>query len=245
MKDFDPIKSWGADAAKTYATHQRGDESDAAEFLASYADGQNALEFAIGTGRIGIPLQEKGVAVSGIEGSPKMVAQLHSHPTGKEIPALIGDMSKVSTCETYKVVYLVYNTIFNLLTADDQIRCFENAARHMAKDGYFIVETALPHTWIEPGKSDYVKAEHVEGKEVWLDVARYDPVTQLFEENHVRLTENGIQMNPIVCRLITPGEMDLMARIAGLKLVDRFSDWKRSTFDSNSTMHVSVYAFQN
>ena len=241
MEDFDPIKSWDAAAAKRYTTHLRGDEANAALFLATYAKDGAALEFAIGTGRIGIPLKEKGVTVEGIEGSPQMVEQLHAHPTGKNIPAIVGDMSKATTGKKYKLVYLVYNTIFNLLTANDQIRCFENAARHLTKDGYFIVETAVPHAWIEPGKSDYVKAEHVGTTEVHLDVARYDPITQLFEENHVKLTENGIEMNPIVCRLITPGEMDLMARIAGLTLVDRFSDWKRSKFDSNSIAHVSVY----
>ncbi len=114
-------------------------------------------------------------------------------------------MSVVSTNLHYELVYLVFNTIFNLLTAEDQIRCFENAARHLAPDGHFIVETALPHAWIAPGKSDYVHAEHVGATEVMFDVARYDPVTQLLEENHVRLTENGITMKPIVCRLITPG----------------------------------------
>ncbi len=244
MKDFDPIKSWDAERAKRYATHLRGDEADAAAFLSSYSENGSALEFAIGTGRIGIPLKEKGMAVEGIEGSPEMVAQLHAHPTGKDIPAVVGDMSQATTGKKYNVVYLVYNTIFNLLTADNQIRCFENAAKHMTKAGVFIVETAVPHAWIEPGKSDYVKAEHVSGMEITLDVARYDPVTQLFEENHVTLTESGIRMTPIVCRLITPGEMDLMARIAGLRLVDRFGDWKRSPFDSNSVMHVSVYAIQ-
>ena len=245
MKGFDPIKSWGADDAAKYATHLRGDEAAASEFLAQYADGGAALEFAIGTGRIGIPLKEKGIHVEGLEGSPQMVAQLHAHPVGKNIPAKVGDMSTVAMGRQYKVVYLVYNTIFNLLTADDQIRCFENAARHLTPDGYFIVETALPHAWIAAGKSEYVKAEHVGATEVQFDVARYDPVTQLFEENHVRITEHGVQMNPIVCRLITPGEMDLMARIAGLRLVERFANWQRSPFDSNSTMHVSVYGFES
>ncbi|MEM7344294.1 MAG: class I SAM-dependent methyltransferase, partial [Chloroflexota bacterium] len=131
MKDFDPIGSWDAESALHYETHLRGDEADAAKFLSSYAEGRNALEFAIGTGRIGIPLKETGVEVEGIEGSPQMVERLHANPTGQGINVTIGDMSVVSTGRHYKVVYLVYNTIFNLLTADDQIRCFENAARHL------------------------------------------------------------------------------------------------------------------
>ena len=123
----------------------------------------------------------KGVHVEGIEGSPHMVDGLRAKLGGQEVQVTIGDMSVVSTGRQYKLVYLVYNTIFNLLTADDQIRCFENAARHLTSDGYFIVETAVPHVWIDSGKSDYVRAEHVGVAEVVFDVARYDSVTQLFE----------------------------------------------------------------
>jgi hypothetical protein len=105
----------------------------------------------------------------------------------------------------------------------------------------FIVEATMPHVWFAHGKSDYVHAEHVGTTEVVFDIARYDPMTQLSEENHVCLTKNGIVMSPIVRRMITPGEMDLKARIAGLRLVDRFATWQRSVFDVNSTAHISVY----
>ena len=239
MKEFSPL--WGADKAARYDGHLRGDEAAAAAFLAGYADGEAALEFAIGTGRIAIPLLQKGVRVDGIELSPHMVERLHARPEGRQIDVTIGDMSAASTNRHYKLVYLVYNTIFNLLTAEDQICCFENAARHLTPAGHFIVEAAVPLAWIAPDKPDYVHAEHVGTAEVVLDVARYDPVTQLLEENHVHLTENGITMNPIVCRLITPGEMDLMARIAGLRLVERFANWQRTPFDAHSLAHVSVY----
>ncbi|MCB0160269.1 MAG: class I SAM-dependent methyltransferase [Caldilineaceae bacterium] len=188
MKDFDPIASWNATVASRYVNHLRGDEEAAASFLAEYAQEGDALEFAIGTGRIAFPLLENGVRVDGIEASPQMVERLRAKPRGLEINVTIGDMSVTSAGRQYKLVYLVYNTIFNLLTADDQIRCFENAARHLTTDGYFIVETAVPHAWIEPGKSDYVHAEYVGTTEVGFDVARYDPVTQLLEENHVYVT---------------------------------------------------------
>lgn len=244
MKNFDPVASWNATVASGYDNHVRGDEEAAANFLAEYAAGSEALEFAVGTGRIAFPLLEKGIRVDGIEASPQMVERLRAKPKGLEIDVTIGDMSVTSANRQYKLVYLVYNTIFNLLTAEDQIRCFENAARHLTSDGYFIVETAVPHAWIEPGKSDYVHAEYVGTTEVGFDVARYDPVTQLLEENHVYVTENGITMNPIVCRLITPGEMDLMARIAGLRLIDRFANWQRAVFDANSIAHISVYGLE-
>jgi len=243
MKDFDPATSFGSDIAAHYDEYKRGDEEGAATFLAEYAKGGSALEFAIDTGRIAIPLALKGVQVDGIELSPDMVEQLRAKPEGKNLNVIIGDMSRATTNRRYPFVYLVFNTIFNLLTADDQIHCFENASRHLTPDGHFIVETALPHAWISPDKSDYVYAEYVGKETVGLDVARYDPVTQLLEENHVRFTAQGITMSPIVCRLITPGEMDLMARIAGMRLIQRFANWQRTAFDINSKAHISVYGF--
>lgn len=241
MNEFDPATSFGPDVAAHYDDFPRGDEEAAVSFLAEIANQGPALEFAIGTGRIALPLTAKGVQVDGIDLSPDMVGKLLAKPGGAKINVTVGDMCSASTDLQYPLVYLVYNTIFNLLTADDQIRCFENAARHLTKNGAFVVETALPHAWIPPGKPDYVHAEHVGKETVVLDVARYDPVTQLLEENHVQLTSQGMKMSPIVCRLITPGEMDLMARIAGMRLIHRFANWRKSTFDINSTMHVSIY----
>ncbi len=243
MNDFDPATSFGPEVAKRYDDDKRGDEEDAAAFLAEFAKEGSALEFAIGTGRIAIPLAAKGVQVDGIELSPHMVEQLRTKPEAQNIHVIIGDMCSATTGRKYPLVYLVFNTIFNLLTADDQIRCFENAVRHLAPDGYFVVETALPHAWIYPDRSDYVHTEHAGKDTVTLDVARYDPVTQLLEENHVQIGPQGISMSPIVCRLITPGEMDLMARMAGMRLIQRVANWRRTAFDINSKAHISVYGF--
>ena len=241
VEGFDPSTSFGPDVAADYDDYPRGDEEAAAAFLTELASGRRALEFAIGTGRIALPLAARGIPVDGIELSPHMVERLRVKPGGQQIDVTIGDMSVATTNRRYGLVYLVYNTIFNLLTADAQVRCFENAARHLSDDGHFVVETALPHAWIAPGTTDYVRAEHVAMDTVTLDLARYDPVTQLFEENHVDLSPGGITMGPIVCRLITPGEMDLMARIAGMHLVDRYANWQRTVFDAHSRAHVSVY----
>jgi SAM-dependent methyltransferase len=241
MHGFDPATSFGPEVAARYDLHGRGDEEGAAAFLAGLAGDRAALEFAIGTGRVALPLAALGVCLDGIELSPAMVEQLRAKPGGAALRVESGDMSRLSMDRRYGLVYLVYNTIFNLLTADDQVRCFENAARHLDEDGCFVVETAVPGAWITPDRPDYVQAEHVGVNEVMLDVARYDPVTQLLAENHVRLTSEGISFAPILCRLITPGEMDLMARIAGLRLVERFADWRRAPFVADSTAHVSVY----
>jgi len=243
MQAFDPRLSFGPGVAARYDDDQfRGDEQAAAEFLAAYARGGRALEFAIGTGRIALPLAALGVPLEGIELSAAMVDRLRAKPGGASLRVELGDMTTVQMGDTYALVYLVYNTIFNLLTADDQVRCFENAAAHLARDGVFVVETALPHACIEPGHADYVHTDFVELAAVGLDVARYDPVTQLLSENHVSITASGVRFNPIVTRLITPGEMDLMARIAGLRLVDRFGAWQRTPFTATSEAHVSVYA---
>jgi SAM-dependent methyltransferase len=243
MQAFDPRLSFGPAVAATYDDHHiRGDEKVAARFLADRAAGGRALELAIGTGRIALPLSGLGVSVDGIELSAAMVEQLRSRPGGDTIRVEVGDMSTVDMGGTYSLVYLVFNTIFNLLTEDDQVACFENAARHLTSDGVFVVETALPHAWIKPGHSQYVHTVLVELNEVGFDVALYDPVTQLLSENHVRINPDGVRFVPIVCRLITPGEMDLMARIAGLRLVERYGSWRREPFGSSSEAHVSVYA---
>ena len=246
MERFAPASFFGPDVAERYDDHPRGDEESAATFLSELAQGRRSLEFAMGTGRIALGLAAKGVQVDGIELSTHMVERLRAKPGGDRINVTIGDMSVATTGHRYGLVYLVFNTIFNLLTADDQIRCFENAARHLTADGRFVVETAVPHAWIAPGQSDYVHAEHVGTDTVGLDVARYDPVTQLLVENHIRLTANGgIAMSPIVARLITPGEMDLMARIAGMRLVERFATWQRTAFDVQSSAHISVYGLDS
>lgn len=244
MEGFDPARSFGPDVSARYDDNPRGDEEAATCFLAERARGRRALEFVIGTGRIALPLAAHGIGVDGIELSPHMVERLRAKPGGERIDVTIGDMSAATTGRRYGVVYLVYNTIFNLLTVDDQIRCFENAARHLIDDGAFIVETAVPHAWVNPGEPDYVRAERVGIDSVTLDAARYDPVTQLLEENHIVLSARGISTSPIVCRLITPGEMDLMARIAGLRLVERFANWGQAPFDAYSRAHVSVYGIK-
>jgi hypothetical protein len=241
VNGFDPANSFGPAVAARYDDHARGDEQIAAAFLAERAHGGPALEFAIGTGRIALPLAALGTTVDGIELSPAMVERLRTKTGGGLLDITIGDMSTVSLGRRYAVVYLVFNTIFNLLTADDQVRCFENAAHHLDDGGFFVVETAVPSAWITPERPDYVQAERVGMTEVMLDVARYDPVSQLLEENHIRLTQDGISMTPIACRLITPGEMDLMARIAGLRLVERYANWRGDPFEASSRAHVSVY----
>lgn len=239
MENFQAARSFGPEVARSYDDHPRGDEAEAVEFLYAIVGDGPALEFAIGTGRIALPLAARNVRVDGIELSPDMVARLREKLGGDRIAVTLGDMATATMEGTYTLVYLVFNTIFNLLSQDDQVRCFENAARHLTDEGAFVVETAVPAAWTK--QHDYVNPEHVGIDEVRLDVCHYDPVTQLLEENHVELSSSGIRFFPIVCRLATPSELDLMARIAGMQLQDRWGGWQREPFTSSSDAHVSVY----
>jgi SAM-dependent methyltransferase len=241
MKDYDPAKSFLGEAAEQYDRHARGDEEDAVAFLAELAGAGPALELAIGTGRIGLPLAARGVAVEGIDLSPDMVAQLREKPGGDGIPVTIGDFSEVPVSGSYRLVYIVFNTFFNLLHQEEQVRCFENVAAHLSDDGAFVIEARVPaHIHALPA-NQYVHAEEVGVDEVWLDVAKYDPVTQRLEETHVRLGAGGVGLFPIVTRYCYPSELDLMARIAGLRLRERWGGWNREPFDARSELAVSVY----
>lgn len=178
--------------------------------------------------------------VDGIEVSPDMVERLREKPGGGDVEVVMGDMAAAGTGRTYGLVYLVFNTIGNLLTQDDQVRCFENAARHLDAGGVFVVECLVPGDVARPA-GQYVDAEVVGVDHVVLDVCRYDPSTQLLDENHVHISADGIRLGPIRQRLTYPSELDLMARIAGLRLRDRWSGWGGEPFDASSRRHVSVY----
>jgi hypothetical protein len=141
----------------------------------------------------------------------------------------------------YRLIYVVYNTLFNLLTQEEQVRCFENVAAHLTADGVFVVEAFVPTFLTRLRDDQYVDAESIAVDEVWLDVGRHDPVKQRLVESHVSLSAKGVRVFPIVCRYAWPSELDLMARIAGLRLADRWAGWNGEEFTSTSKRHVSVY----
>jgi SAM-dependent methyltransferase len=242
MDDYEPITSFGADAAETYdEVSRRGDEEATVAFLERLADGGPALELAIGTGRIALPLADRGVRVDGIDISPAMVEKLRAKPGGDRISVTIGDFAEVPVEGTYPLIFLVFNTLFNLLTQDEQVRCFENVASHLSDDGRFVVEAFVPTFLTRLRDNQYVDAEAVGVDEVRLDVARHDPVTQRLDESHVSLSSRGVRLYPVVSRYAWPSELDLMAKIAGLRLAERWGGWDRRPFSATSTNHVSVY----
>jgi len=241
VKNYEPAMSFGADVAERYDDAPRGDESAAVAFLEQLAGGGPALELAIGTGRIALPLAARGIHVHGVDISPHMIARLRQKPGGDQIPVIMGNFADVPVPGRFRLIYVVFNTLFNLLTQDDQVRCFENVAAHLTDDGSFAVEAFVPAYLTRLRDDQYVDAEAINVDEVRFDVGRHDPVAQLLYESHVSLTAQGVRLNPIVCRYAWPSELDLMARIAGLRLRDRWGGWNREPFTATSRLHVSVY----
>ncbi len=248
MKDYEPILSFGREATEAYddvqrfsKTPSRSDRAAAVAFLAELAGDGPALELAIGTGWIALPLAACGICVDGIDLSPAMVARLRAKPGGEQLSVTIGNFADVPVPGTYRLIFVVANSLFNLLTQEDQVRCFENVAAHLADDGAFLIEAFRPDFLYRLRDHQYVDAEAVEVDEVRLDVARHDPVTQLLDESHVSLSREGVRLNPIVTRYAWPSELDLMARIAGLRLKERWGGWDRSPLTPTSRNVVSVY----
>lgn len=241
MKGYEPVMSFGADVATTYRDVEHGDERAAVAFLERLAGGGPALELAIGAGRIALPLAARGVRVDGIDISPAMLAQLKTRPGGSELSVTVGDFADVSVPGSYRLIYVVWNTFFNLLTQDDQVRCFENVAAHLTDDGSFVIEAYVPAFLYRLQNEQYVEAEAIEVDEVRLDVLRHDAATQVIEESHVSLSAAGVHLNPVVQRYAWPAELDLMARLAGLRLKERWGGWSGEPFTATSSTHVSVY----
>jgi len=241
MKGYKPVISFGEDVAETYCDVQRGDESAAVAFLAQLANGGPALELAIGAGRIALPLAAQGIQIDGIDIAPAMLDQLRAKPGGDKISVTVSDFADVAVTGVYRLIYVVWNTFFNLLTQEDQVRCFQNVAAHLTADGVFVIETYVPTFLYRLHNDQYVDAESIEVDRVQLDVLRHDAATQMIEESHVSLSQAGIRLNPVVQRYAWPCELDLMARLAGLRLKERWGGWNREPFNSNNALHVSVY----
>jgi len=241
MKSYRPVMSFGEETARLDRDLQRGDEAAAVTLLAELAGTGPALELGIGTGRIALPLAASGVNVDGIDLSPAMVAQLRARPGGDQLAITIGDFADMPVEGVYRLIYVVFNTFFNLLTQDDQVRCFEQVATHLTEGGLFVIEAYMPSYFHQLQNHQYVEAESIEVDAVRLDLLRHDPATQLITENHVSLSAAGVRLNPVMQRYAWPSELDLMARIAGMRLKHRWGGWNREPFNANSSQHISVY----
>ena len=216
------------------------DLSEQVGLLAALAGGGRALELGIGTGAYALPLAARDVEVHGIDISTAMVARLRAKEGGPALPVTIGDFADVEVDGTFSLIYVVFNTFFGLTTQEDQVRCFENVASHLDESGAFLVEAFVPDTSRSDRGAD-LGASLPDLASVRLDVSVHDAMNQAVDFRHVVLTESGTQIYPGRLRYAWPSELDLMARLAGLRLRERWGDWRRSPFTSQSRKHVSIY----
>jgi SAM-dependent methyltransferase len=243
---FDPRSSFGPRVAAGYDDHPRGDEAAAVARLAELAGDGPALELAIGTGRIGLPLAATGVRVDGVELSAAMIERLRAKPGGDALAVTCGDMAAVVLPDRYRLVYVVFNSLMNLVTQDAQVECVANAARHLTDDGVFVVENVVPDPMYglrqdRDGVDQYVDAGRIGPDGVTIEVGRYDRVSQRVDKCHVGFGPSGVEAEPLALRYVWPSELDLMARLAGLRLRERWGGWSGEPFDARSPRHVSVY----
>ena len=210
------------------------------DLLAELAGDGPVLELAIGTGRLALPLAQRGIDVRGIDASEEMVARLRTKAGGADIPVAMGDFADVDIEGSFSLVYIAFNTIFALLTQDDQVRCFANAAEHLGDGGTFLIEVFFPDL-TRFDRNQRFQTNSVSTSEVSLDASRHDVLAQRVDSVHVVLTETGTKLYPVNLRYAFPSELDLMARLAGLELKHRWGGWRREPFDADSRRHVSVY----
>ena len=211
----------------------------AVDFLADLAGDGAALELGIGTGRIGLPLSRRGVPVHGIDLSPAMVAQLQAKPGSEHIGVTIGDFATTRVDGTFRLAYLVFNTITNLTTQDEQVECFRNVAAHLAPGGRFVIEVGVPDLRrLPPGETArvFTYGPRYVGFDEYTDMT-----AQIAYSHHWWAVGDKLEIFSGQFRYVWPSELDLMARIAGMSLRERWSGWKRDPFTSESTTHVSVW----
>jgi SAM-dependent methyltransferase len=216
------------------------DAEEAVAFLSDLAGRGRVLELGIGTGRVALPLAGKGIEVHGIDASEAMVERLRAKPSGDGIPVSIGDFADVGVEGRFSLVYVVFNTFFALLTQEDQVRCFANVAEHLEDGGAFVVEAFVPDP-ARLARGEVTQTRRVEGDRVYLEASRYDPVHQRVYSQNIAMGQTETRFYPVQIRYAWPSELDLMARLAGLRLLQHWGGWRRERFTASSTSHVSVY----
>ncbi|MEO3747519.1 methyltransferase domain-containing protein [Plantactinospora sp. B5E13] len=240
MSLLDDPGLFGRQWSEGYDDGPNPDPGPAVDFLAELADGGRTLELAIGTGRVAIPLAARGVPVEGVEASEEMVAGLRAKPGGDRIPVVLADMADVPVTGRFDLVYLVYNTLFNLVRAERQADCLRNVARVLAPGGAFVVEAFVPDP-ADFDRDEQLEVRRVTEESVTLRVHRYDRAAQTFLRQTIRISNDGISVKPFGMHYRWPEQIDELAERAGLRLAERYADWDRSPFTSESRSHVSVY----
>ena len=241
MEAYDE-KTYGERWAAIYDDYFRvpKDTDQTVAFLASRAGSGPALELAIGTGRIALPLAARGIRVAGIDSSPAMVAKLREKPGGDEVPVTLGNFADVGADGVFSLVFIVFNTFFGLLSAAEQRRCFHNVAGHLTSHGLFVIEAFVPDL-TRFNRGQRVEVSKLGVDQVWFETSTVDVTEQRISVQHVRISEQGIKLYPVELRYTWPSELDLMAEASGLRLKERWAGWVGEPFTATSPKHISVY----
>jgi SAM-dependent methyltransferase len=241
MRDYEP-SDYGKFWADIYDDlfGDRPDNETTVAVLSQLAAGSRALEFGIGTGRIAIPLAQRGIEVHGIDLSQEMVDKLRAKPGGKDIPVIIGDCTEVRAEGLFSVVYFLYTSFYFLTSQEAQLRCCENAARHLQPKGVFVIE-GFVHDRLRFQRNQNVSLAGMSSGFVDLHISQHDPVNQIIDVQHVILSPAGIQLRPNRIRYVWPSELDMMARVAGLRLRERWADWSGAPFTADSSFQIAIY----
>lgn len=242
MSTFDASEYGASGIADEYDDlyAEEWDTDSAVATIAELAAGGPLLELGIGTGRLALPLLERGLGVHGIDGSPEMLAALHAKPGGDRIDVWTGDFAEVRTGSQYPLVVLAVNTIFALPDQDAQIGCFANAARHLTPGGAFVVEAWIPDIGAFRDRR-LVRQRVVRPTVMSIESAQLEPATQMMRTTQAVLRNGSVRLYHANHRYAWPAELDLMARLAGLQLEQRWADWTKAPFAEDSRTHVSVY----
>ncbi len=243
MDDLTQAAKYGDDWARIYDEwHPFDDNAEAAvETLTRLSNGGQVLELAIGSGRIGLSLANRGVDVRGIESSQAMIDLLRAKRGGEAIPVTVGNLRDVAVDGQFEMVFVAFNTIYALLTQEEQVLCFQNVAARLTDAGCFVVEAFVPTAKRRLEGGQAVRPTLVADDEVRFHLLSHDAVAQQIHGQTISMTRDGHAMYPSRLRYIWPSEMDLMARLAGLRLRERWSDWDARAFDDQSVKHVSIY----
>jgi SAM-dependent methyltransferase len=239
--NFYSDETYGERVAGVYDEWHSTFDADAIDLLAELASNGGALELGIGTGRIALPLAARGVKVSGIDAAESMISRLKSKPGAENVNVYKGSFADVAVDGEFQLVYVVFNSFFALGSQDEQVRCFRNVAKHLTSTGCFVIEAFVPNlrrfiggqvNWATKVTEDVVE----------LDVGQHDSVTQRVTSQKVVLKDGeNVRLYPVQIRYAWPGEIDLMAQLAGMRLRERWSSWQRTPFDADSGKHVSIY----
>ncbi len=242
MTNFDDPSFTGDHWAKRYPDSDLSegpDPTSAVDFLAELAgDKARVLELAIGGGRVARPLLRRGLRVEGIEASEAVAERLASSSEGASIPVVIADMAGVPVAGPFRLVYVVWNSLFNLTSQARQIDCFRNVAKVLEPGGLFVLECYVPDLAAYDGP---IETGPVTETSALLSVTQHDRAEQRIQMQHITIAEDGLRMLPVAQRYSWPSELDLMAQLAGLKLRERHSDWQRTPYGPDSKTHISVY----